>query len=370
MPLSDRWRYFLEDWRDRANIGAIIVILLALGVGVGAIVTLTSDGKPADTTQLLPPDLPEQSSSPTPDASTSASPEPSASAVASPSVSPGAVSSPGPQPTTATKPTPKPAPPVTTGNGAKVTLAVQGSPKTGSQSTIRAHIVDPGGGLAAYVFSFDVDNPANPDFSEARTITTFGQTEYDQGEADAWGSPCLQGSKPSSSVDQTITFNHTFRVPGTYTALIAVQTRSCSSIGVSPYGVPQIGGQPVTVMSVRYTVGGTEWPNGLQEPTITTSSKGAPPFHVKDDGAITSIRVDSWGDGSGTQTLTFSPSSSSNGPCGHVDEWGPPDMEVIAQAAHTYDDDQTSHQVTITATSASCDGSGSQSSTVTFTYQS
>ena len=384
------WRTRLSEWWEERRLGnggagldfgAILALGLAAAVAVGAWVVVGLSGHPQDLSVVVPSNspAPQATQGPVPSDSPrgSASPDPSASP------SPGTTSSPaatvGPQPPVQPGPTAesssKPGAP-------HITLSQAGSRQTGATTSLTVHITDPGGSLAAYLFSFGVKDPSSVDKVSPRVIHDSGTTRYDAGEIDDYAAPCkASGNVSSKPLDTTMQFTRTFRVPGTYTAYVAVQTRTCKGVGLSNYGLPQLGGSPVTIATLRYTISGTRWVNGAQTPRASVSFERSqlnnghrddlgpgPEFRASDDGVITKMVV-TWGDGESdvVQYNNEDDGNGTNGPCERIDEFGAPIMAVVARPDHQYAN-SGNFDVTVTVTSASCDGSHSQTTSTSAKY--
>lgn len=373
------FRAWWEEWRERLDIGAIVALGLVAAIAVGMWVVVGFSNSANTSDELLP--LPSVGpstivDSPQPEPSASADP----SALPSPSVSPGASASPKPEPSTA----PVVATASSAPGGPVITMTQTSSKLTGKSTGIEVHIVDPGGGLAAWVFSFGVANTKSVDTVFPRSFPENGTTTYDLGEIDHYAAPCKEtrGWK-SSPVDTTLKFARSFRVPGAYTAYIAVKTRSCDGVTYSGYGLPQLGSANVSTGALKYSIGGQRWVNGSAAPRVSVGfnrsrfegsgsreNLGAgPEIRADDDGVITRVEVD-WGDGA-KEAVSFNPEdngSGTNGGCNAVKEFGAPRMDVVARPDHSYAEPGT-YSVIVTVTSATCDGSSQQVTRRTATYE-
>lgn len=375
------WRLRFEDWRERIDVGAIAALgLVALiAVGMWVVVGFSNRNSPSD--ELLPlPSVGPSNLVDSPQPEPSRSIDPSASPAKSGKPSPGASGSASPE--AASKPV------VAKSSAApgdpQITMTQSTSRITGKSTGIEVHIVDPSGGLAAWVFSFGVANPNNVDTVFPRQFPGAGTMQYDLGEIDAYDAPCLEANSwKSKPVDTTLRFARTFRVPATYTAYIAVKTRTCDDVTYSGYGMPQLGKANVHTATMRYDVGGQRWVNGSGTPRVNVSFTRSrfnggnkrenlgdgPEFRADDDGVITRMHVD-WGDGN-DEDLGFQPEDNgagTNGPCNAVQEFGAPRMDAVSRPDHQYAEPGT-YQVTITVTSATCDGTNQQVSKRTAFYE-
>ena len=302
---------------------------------------------------------------PTPSESGSPSDTPSASPSATPTATtPTATPTPSPSTTVVVGP-PSPAP-----SYPQVTLAMVAAP-TGGETIFEAHVVDPHGSVAGLQFSYGLDDPAHP----SETIRWFpgaGDMNY-IGDVDRTEMHCAESL--AAPVDRRIRFTRTFRVPGTYTAWVRVQTRSCVGFAHDG-GTWHLRGAHVGEDSLRYTVTGRLWPNGPAQPVPTLTFRHthwSPPDEVDDgpgvqvkaydDGDFRTVRVD-WGDGNAEDVAFGSISGQDGGfnDCAHPQEFRNAQQYVVARPDHTYATAGT-YTVTVTVTTASCDGTDVQSAT-------
>jgi hypothetical protein len=257
-----------------------------------------------------------------------------------------------------------------------VTLALVRPAVTGAESVFEAHVVDPDGSVAALQFSYGLDDPAHPT-ETGRWFPGAGDTQY-VGDVDRTEDHC--GESLAAPVDRRIAFPRRFRVPGTYTAWVRVQMRSCA--GYAREGmVGHLRGAHVAEAFLRYTVTGPLWPNGPAQPTATLGFRhthweapdevdDGPGVQVRarDDGDVATIRVD-WGDGT-AEDVDFGPVDGQDGgynDCDRPKEFRDQTQEVVARPEHQYASPGT-YTVTVTVTTASCDGTGPQTVTTSGTW--
>lgn len=301
-----------------------------------------------------------------------ASPTPTVSLSDPPSETPSAAPSATTAPPSGQHSTAPVGPPSPTASYPQVTLGVVSSAPTGQGETVfDAHVVDPYGSVAALIFSYGIEDPAHPK-DDIRWFPGAGDQNY-VGDVDEYENHCGENLGPP--VNRHIRFARPYRIPGTYTAWVRVQTRSCAGItrGFVPGGLK---GAHVAEDFLRYTVTGRLWPNGPGRPKPTLTFRHThwePPDEVDDgpgvqvrawdDGDFTSVRVD-WGDGN-VEDVAFGPVRNQSGgynDCADPNEWRAPTQDVVAQPDHTYATAGT-YPVTVTVTTASCDGTDVQSAT-------
>jgi hypothetical protein len=243
--------------------------------------------------------------------------------------------------------------------------------RTGGDTVFEAHVVDPGGSVAALQFSFGLDDPAHPT-ERRRWFPGAGDVNYD-GDVDQTENHCPGAL--AAPTDRRIRFTRRYRVPGTYTAWVRVQTRSCA--GIADQGAAwRLRGAHVAEDFLRYTVTGRLWPNGPAQPVPTLTFRHthwSPPDEVDDgpgvqvkaydDGDFRTVRVD-WGDGT-VEDVAFGSVPGQDGgynDCAQPREFREQQQRIVAKPDHTYATAGT-YTVTVTVRTASCDGTDVQSAT-------
>ncbi|HEU0131333.1 MAG TPA: hypothetical protein VFQ85_10140 [Mycobacteriales bacterium] len=267
--------------------------------------------------------------------------------------------------------------------GPTVELRLVGAAVTGQQAVFEVHVVDPVGPIAHVALSFHTTDPARLADDLMRTISSGGEGASG-GVIDKFEDHCYPRNVPDTvgPTDRTLRFPVSFRVPGSFTAAVRVQTRSCAG-GGGGWIMATTKGRWIATDTLAYTVTGKLWPQGPHVPRIEQQFErdvweirynGRHPIghglqvRASDDAPVRSITVD-WGDGSHEDVAFHAEEQSQTlfADCAHPNPFFPADQTVVARPDHEYAQPGR-YTVTVTVVTAACDGSDPQTATSTDTW--